>query len=332
MSKLLTFKIPATAFQLLYVARHVHEDQRTAPPSSGQYPTYHGQIRDLLEGLAGHVTAVETEDGLQEHIKAADYVFSLMNRVPMKNGEVFVSTLCEYARVPYLGASPSVRALAEDKHLMKHFVRSLGIPTMPSIVCSRGLPPPSEAPFDGPYFVKPRTGAGSEHVSESSRQDTWAEACAQARALADIRIDAIIERFAPGQNVTVPVLAADQPLLFPPVVLHADGPFEIITHDAKQQNDSNMTFELQSDPVTDEALMASARRIFAEVAPVDYARMDFRVDPETGTYQFLEMNICCDISRFGSLMYSVSSTGVSQEAFVSHVLAYSYARQKRSRQ
>jgi D-alanine-D-alanine ligase len=329
MQHLMKFSKPPE-FSLLYVARHVHENQLTAPASSGQYPRYHGELRDLLEHLIGDVTAVGTEVGLQEKIIAASYVFSLMNRVRMKNGEVFVSTLCEYAGVPYLGASPAIRALAEDKHLAKHMIRSLGVPTKPVVPCSVAVPAPLSAPFDGPFFVKPRTGAGSEHVSAASRQDTWAGARMQAEALTRTGVEVIIEQYARGRNVTVPVVGAMHPEAFPPVVLQAEGPFETITHDDKQQREGGMRFELLDARSLSSELMAVSKRIFAEIAPVDYARMDFRVDIETGTYQFLEMNIGCDISSFGSLMHSVNSTGVSQEALVSHTLAYSHTRQKRT--
>lgn len=96
MHKLDTF-VRSEDFKLLYVARHVHEDQQTAPPSSGQYPIYHRESLTLLEAMACDVVSADNEVDLQDHITRADYVFSLMNRVRMKNSDVLVSTLCEYA-------------------------------------------------------------------------------------------------------------------------------------------------------------------------------------------------------------------------------------------
>lgn len=331
MSDLLKF-LPPKDFRLLFAARHVLEDQSDTPATSGQYPRYHQEIRDALAGIVGSISVTDTEVGIEDLIERSDYVFSLMNRVKMNNGEVFVSTLCEYAGVPYLGASPAIRALAEDKHLAKHLVRSLGVPTSPSIVSSRHLNLPSEPPFDGPFFVKPRLGAASEHVSQSSRQSTWPGASAQADTLHTDGLDVLIEQFAPGKNVTVPVIGNAEPMVFEPVILHGSGPFQIITQDNKLQTGADMSFEMLDDADLVTALKAAALKIYREICPLDYGRFDFRVDDERGTFQFLEVNICCDISSFGSLTFSLGRAGISQEALVSHVLGFSYLRQQTSGQ
>ncbi|MGK7654985.1 hypothetical protein ACSQ76_22110 [Roseovarius sp. B08] len=331
MTELLQFE-PPRDFRLLFAARHVLEDQATAPAISGQYPRYHQEIREALEAVAGSIDVTDSEVGIEDLIPASDYVFSLMNRVKMNNGEVFVSTLCEYAGVKYLGASPAVRALAEDKHLAKHLVRALGVPTTPSVISSRYLRAPDEQPFAGPFFVKPRLGAASEQVTQYSRQTTWQGACAQADALHTDRLDALIEQFAPGRNVTVPIIGNAEPMVFEPVVLHGSGPFQIITQDDKLQTGSDMSFEFLDNAELVAALKSAALKIYRELCPLDYARFDFRVDDESGTFQFLEVNICCDISSFGSLMFSLGNAGISQEALVSHVLAFSYLRQQTSGQ
>lgn len=56
-----------------------------------------------------------------------DYVFSLMNRFGMSKPEIFISSYCEFIQVPYLGAPPNIRAIAEDKLLTKLVFRSLGL-------------------------------------------------------------------------------------------------------------------------------------------------------------------------------------------------------------
>lgn len=54
-----------------------------------------------------------------------DYVFSLMNRFAMSRPEIFISSYCEFIQIPYLGAPPNIRAIAEDKLLTKMVFRSL---------------------------------------------------------------------------------------------------------------------------------------------------------------------------------------------------------------
>lgn len=327
MLNLLRLELPKD-FRVLFAARHVLEDQAIAPAVSGQYPRYHQEIRDVLDALVGPITVTDSEVGIEDLIAGSDYVFSLMNRIKMNNGEVFVSTLCEYAGVPYLGASPAIRALAEDKHLAKHLVRSLGVRTSPSVTSSNYLSAPAQQPFAGPFFVKPRLGAASEQVTQFSRQTTWQGAREQAHTLHMDGMDALIEQYAPGRNVTVPIIGDTEPMVFEPVVLHGSGPFQIITQDNKLQTCSDMNFEMLDNAELASSLKAAALKIYQELCPLDYARFDFRVDDDNGTFQFLEVNICCDISSFGSLMFSLGHAGISQEALVSHILAFSYLRQQ----
>lgn len=192
---------PPNAFDLLYVARYVKENPSESPASSGQYPRYHREIWTILEDLLGKVTVSDTEKLLDEKIADADYIFSLMNRIPMQNGEVYISALCEFAGKPYLGSSPSIRAVAEDKHLAKHLVASLGIDTAPWIVASQFLDLPVAEPFEGPFFVKPRTGAASEHIDAKSLAFNWSDASKRVDYLINLGIEVIIEKFVPGQNV-----------------------------------------------------------------------------------------------------------------------------------
>lgn len=83
-----------------------------------------------------------------------DYVFSLMNRFAMSRPEIFISSYCEFIQVPYLGAPPNIRAIAEDKFLTKMVFRSLELNVPEGIGLSGEKGIPAQAPFPGPYFVK----------------------------------------------------------------------------------------------------------------------------------------------------------------------------------
>ena len=299
---------PVEPFRLLYAAHHVFEDQPSAPERSGQYPRYHQEILQLLESFDIEAEATDTVDGISEKIACADYIFSLMNRVNMTNGEVYISALCEYHRKPYLGARPSVRALAEDKSTAKHLATSLGITTPHWVVVAEQLPAPNDPVFSGPYFVKPRFGAGSEYITLASYRENWKEAVDQAELLVNAGQEAMIEKFHPGVNITIPILGGRDPTILPAVVLEAKNDLGILTHEDKLQLSGEMPFSVLRLGTLVEDLSKAASALFDEIRPVDYARFDFRLEPSSGMLAFLEMNICCDISSFGSFMFAAKSS------------------------
>lgn len=312
----------------LFAARHVNERQELAPLSSGQYPRYHQEIRDILKTYFDPLVVTDTPEGIAARIAKVDYVFALMNRLPMRNGELFISTLCERLQRPYLGARPSVRATAEDKALAKHVARSRGVPTPAWTDAGPGRPLPARGPFAGPYFVKPRMGAASEYVSPRSFREDWAGVQDQVCRLREQGLEVLIEAYQPGLNITVPILGGAEPISLPPVILLSEAPMGMLTYESKLQRDGELPFRILDTPRLRRVLTREALALFAEIAPADYARFDFRADPRSGAYGFLEMNICCDISSFGSLMFSAGLAGHGQHEIVSHILAYSHARQK----
>lgn len=52
----------------------------------------------------------------------------------------FVQSICEYYNLPYIGATPNVRALVEDKSMSKQLAEHLQIPTAKWVVASSKYP------------------------------------------------------------------------------------------------------------------------------------------------------------------------------------------------
>src|SRR5205085_3789410 len=78
----------------------------------GGYPEYHFKTYDRLKRLGYRVLSTSKPYAIVHAAGMADYVFSLFNRMPVRNSEVFVSAYCEFLGLPYLGAAPNVRATA----------------------------------------------------------------------------------------------------------------------------------------------------------------------------------------------------------------------------
>ncbi len=60
---------------------------------------------------------------------------------------------------------------------------------------------------------------------------------------------------------------------------------------------------------------------------MDYLRLDYRFDPDTGRRVFLEFNICCHIGRSGAICLAASQWGLTQADVLGHVVEFSLRRQ-----
>lgn len=294
----------------------------------GTYPDYHYHTFQRLRRLGFRVDSTSKPYTIVHAGGVVDYVFSLYNRMPIRNSEVFVSAYCEYLGIPYLGAPPNVRATAEDKYFSKVLARSAGIPVPAGIPFHRGTTPLDREPFPGPYFIKDRFGAASERITAESIQSDWSGARRIIEWLWDEGRDALVEEYTDGIDITVPVLGDEAPRwlgVFEPV---SDQPGRILTHELKLTD--HLGYRELS--LNEEWISRDMLGLWRALGPIDYFRMDYRFNPATGTRRFLELNICCYIGEQGPFGLSAARDGSDTDALVGHVVAYSLLRQQGSRE
>ena len=320
------------ATRILYLARYAPDDPIYTVKPEGMisgYAEYHFRIYEALRSIGYDVASSSKPYAALVAGGNVDFVFSLLNRMPLRNPELLVPAICTYLRLPCLGAPPNIRALAEDKFLSKLAVAALGLPVAPGRVYLPGTrcEPPD---FAGPYFVKDRFGAASESITEASLQDSWEGA---ARIVGDLHAngkEALVERFCPGIDVTVPVLAHTPYLVLGHVAPRSDKIGGILTADLK--TDDRLGNELiDLDTATTAAIEQDVRTIWAALGPIDYFRLDYRWDPATGQRFLIEMNICCYLGARGAFGLAGERHGYDRTQMVAHVVEYSLARQRGAR-
>lgn len=291
----------------------------------GGYPAYYHRVWETLRGLGYRVDSAAHCQAVLAAAGRMDLVFSLMNRLPIHNPELLVPALCEMTGTPHVGARPNIRALAEDKWLSKHAARAAGLPVAEGAIYSCPLALLSSPAFAGPYFVKNRFGAASEGVSEDSIQDDWAGAARVAEGLLERGMDVLVERYAPGIDITVPVLGGDRPLFLGVVRPGSDRVGGIITEELKR--DDPLGYQMFDAGQSLPELIGDAQSLWDLAGPMDYFRLDYRFDPATGRRVFLEFNICCHIGRSGAICLAARQWGLSQADVLGHVVEFSLRRQ-----
>ena len=297
-------------------------------PGDGGYPAYYHRVWRTLTELGYRVSTASQCRDLVAAAGQTDLVFSLYNRMPIRNPEIFVASTCESLHLASVGAPPNVRALAEDKWFSKLAARAIGIPTAEGALydCAEDLKSPPS--FPGPYFVKNRFGAASEGISGKSIQDDWAGAARVARALMQRGMSVLVESYAPGIDITVPVLGGNGPMTLGIVRPGSDRVGGIITEDLKRDDPLGYAmFDPQPHSGLEAAIGADVAALWKTAGAMDYLRLDYRFDPETGRRVFLEFNICCHIGRSGAICLAASQWGLSQADVLGHVVEFSLRRQ-----
>lgn len=295
----------------------------------GTYPHYHHQIYKRLKRLGFQVHSSSKPYAVVHAGGLVDYVFSLYNRLHFRACEVFVPAYCEYLNIPYLGAGPNVRAVAEDKLLSKLVARSIGIPVVEGVVFHNRVTPTTTPPFEGPYFIKDRYGKASEGITTENLQQDWAGAVKVIERLWRQGTDALVEEFVDGIDVTVPVVGDDMPLVLGAFHPPSNKVGNILTEDLKltdplgyRSYDAGENMARFTDDV---------HLLWAALGPIDYLRLDYRLNPETGERKFLELNICCYIGESGPFGMGAAARGISADALLGHIVAFSLVRQAKWR-
>jgi D-alanine-D-alanine ligase len=323
-------RIPEAAkarLRVLLVAKHAKGDG-TPHPQDGNHAVYHYELRTTLEQIGLDVRAEAQFEALDGAV-AADLVIPLLNRAGFQNSEMLAPLLLARAGVPFLGASPILRGLADDKHLSKMVARHYGVPTAPWTIHRRGAgpiaPPRTRAER---LVVKPNASSASWGVRIHS---DWAQARDHAEALQAEGHDVIVEDYCPAMDVAVPVVGGvgTEPWLLPPLCYAPDEPGSLRSYEEKRALVPGGPDPLQ--PVEDARLVARlecyTRQLTRELWPFDYDRFEFRYDPASDALSFMEVNLSCNLWSQKTISRSAGTLGIDHAALVESIVAHSLARQ-----
>jgi D-alanine-D-alanine ligase len=320
----------SSPLRILYLANYAPLNSVEATCEQGEsvrYTQYHKEMFALLEGLGFDVTSSRNVEALIDRPGSYDYVFSLLNRAPYRGSEILVSTLCEYFRLPYLGARPHVRAVAEDKYVAKLVARQLGF-DVPAARVYRATDPELSAPsFRGPYIAKPRCGASSKHITENCIQDLWKDLVLEVRRLLEVGDDVLVEEWIPGTNISLPVIGGSPPLILQPYQLNSTKKGQLVTYAQKRGLEKSLKRIPFEDKAVYDEISKGALRLYSELRPIDYLRLDFRIT-DSNKPVFLEFNVCCNIGPQSGFYACAQRQGLSHREMLIRILGHSFKRQE----
>jgi D-alanine-D-alanine ligase len=290
-------------------------------PEDGNHALYHVETREILQSLGLNLELADNPDALFER-PDVDFVFPLLNRGGFLNSEMMLPLLCTRLGLPYLGATPILRGLADDKHLTKLCAAARGVPTAPWAIYRRGAPvEQARCPAGARIVIKPNASSASWGVQDAR---DWAGVETAIASIHSEGHDAIVEPFLNGSDVEIPVITVDgEPVVMPMMLFEQADPTHLRTYYEKRDLvDRAQKYQLV--PFDDAGWVAKltelTRNMADEYRPFDYGRFEFRLDLETGQVNFLEVNLQANLWSEKVFGRSAVRAGLTQAQLVETIL------------
>jgi len=248
----------------------------------GHRPLRIGNPEDLLAQLG------------KRELPALDAALNIAEARGGRNREAWAPVLLEMARIPTLGSDALTLSLTLDKYWAASVVARAGVAVPAQRVVASASELKNDAiPWLFPLFVKPRWEGASKGIRASSKVFDRASLAREVERIArDYRQPALVEEFLPGAEYTVTVVGNDPPRALPVVqrALEADSRIGVHAISAEAPPAGWQTcVPGELDARLEAELADLAIRSYRELACLDFARADFRLDAE-GRPRFLEMN------------------------------------------
>jgi D-alanine-D-alanine ligase len=210
------------------------------------------------------------------------------------------------AGVVYTGSGHLASALAMDKHLSKVVLRAAGVPTADWIMAPAPGAGALDAPAVGaqlgwPVVVKPSKQGSTVGLSIVREPSALAAAVHEAFRFDD---EVMIERFVPGQELTVGILG-DQVL----PTIEIQPVKELYDYECKYTPGMAREFVADLDTRVQAKLADYAKLGFTALKLGGYARIDFRLDP-SGEAWCLEANTLPGMTPTSLIPQAAAAAGV----------------------
>ena len=293
--------------------------------------TYRAVAEDIAASLrhSGFRKVHVVPDGLNLGVGlaavGADMVWVNSGGVQGHDAASHTPAMLEMMGLPYIGHDPLTVALLDNKHVFKHVMQSLGVPTAPFIVWNGAQAPDSTAlraalGGEGPYVAKPVSGRASNHVVVVDRLDDLPDAMRHIHAVTQHHV--LVEAFLPGAEYAVAVCGgvraqagrltiSQEATIFSPVErLLAPGERIFTSMDVAPITHRRLSLLGQDDPVRAE-LTGLARAVYGGINLATLVRLDVRAGAD-GVCRVLEANPKPDLKAADGDVTNIVSLGLPE--------------------
>lgn len=289
-------------------------------------------VADALKS-AGHEVLLEDVTRPHDFVASwsqlkADGVFVAMHGGWGENGRL--QTCLEAFGIPYTGSGPSACLYAMDKHVSRCLMASCGVGVPSGYAKERGTAIESSdiamLKKYGTLVIKPNCGGSSTNVSFVTSASGLEEGLKLAWSEGDL---AIVERFIPGREITVPVWEKEngEVIALPAIDIRPKNGF----YNYKNKYTHGCTEYICPAKFTktmfarlNEVAVAAHKALGCRV----YSRVDFRVTEDDDIYA-LEVNTAPGLTDTSLVPKAARAYGLSFSEFLESVISVSFAIDRR---
>ena len=262
-----------------------------------------------------------------------DFVFNIAEgRGNYRSREAQVPSILEMLDIPYSGSDPQCLAVCLDKPVTKKLVAVAGVPTPKWCVFSdrQELSQISVGSFPFPAIVKPAYEGSSKGIRLTSVVKDSQQAIEAIESLLEkYRQPAMMEEFITGDEVTVGIIGNCPPKVLGMMRIlpkRRDGYF-VYSLEVKRNYLDLVEYEClpRLEPKVLHNLEASGLNAFKALGCRDFARLDFRVNPE-GVPYFLEINPLPGLGTHSDLVIMAQKLGWTHKELIAGVLSAALER------
>lgn len=263
-----------------------------------------------------------------------DVVFPVLHGPYGEDGTV--QGLLELAGIPYVGAGVTGSALAMDKVIFKHVMRSRGLPQVDYVAVKRSeweINPHSvldrvEEGLSYPVFTKPANLGSSVGVSKCGARSELAAGLAEA-ARYDRRL--LIEAAVPAaREIEVSVLGNDQPIASIPGEIVPSR--EYYSYEAKYIDTGDAASKLLIPAPIPEKMAVRVRELaIAAYLAIDcagMARADFLLSGETGELYVNELNTIPGFTAISMYPKLWAASGIPYRELIDRLIELAIERRR----
>lgn len=309
-------------------------------------------VRDDFEKLLAAVTLYEP-----------DVIFNLVEYFyDDETLEPHVAAVYDLLDVPYTGNTPLTLATCQSKIRTKILLEAYGLPTSPWMECKPGepIPEPGSEGFElhYPLIVKPGREDASGGIEPESVVHDYESLCRRVRYVwHEFEQPALVEEYIDGREIHAAVLGnfregrrnpfcfkeewavpPQTPEVLPLFEMEFEEPEDdwepqIISYKAKWDPHSKQFYQMDAvcpaedlDPDTEERIREIALEAYRVMGCRDYARIDMRVEHDTGDIYVLEVNPNPDLADGSAYVMCSDASGRTYAQLLGEIVRMALAR------
>ena len=259
-----------------------------------------------------------------------DIVFNLCEGRMGRNRESLVPNLLQEWNIPFVGADALTQGITLDKVVAKRLFAEAGLPTAPFF---EALPTDDLEKLNTigyPLMVKTRHEGSSKGIDDQSRVTNLGELRKRVQFIYDrYKQSAIVEKFIPGPECTVPVLGNEEATAMPIIQVSIDGKTDlgnyIYTNRLIYSDTLQYICPAQFSKELTDKIQALSVAAFRSVQCRDLGRVDFRIDTAGNPY-ILEINPLPTLDLSDSFNIFPSLFGLTHADIINLVIEIAAAR------